>query len=377
MPRQAKKGRCMSTAELVPTRGKETGIVKLESFTAAQIFGPGFIDPVIDQIESEVKTQAARLDISTESNRKALASLAYKVGRSKTFIDSQRKALVADEKKRLKAIDSEGARIWDRLESLQAEVRKPLTDWEEADKQRICAHEENIRETEAGGAYTAKHWQELSVEVMTDRLNEIKALSGRDWQEFASRGALAIKTAVTQIEEAIAKREKYDAEQAELARLRAEAAEREQKEREERIAQAAREKAEREAKEREERAARQAEAERQRIENERVQAEARAKAAEEARIAAAEKAKRDAEEAAARAEREKLAAIEAERRRVATEEQRKREEQERLENNRKHRAKIHNEMIEAFSAEGWNAEAAKSAVSLIAKNKIPHVSITY
>ena len=71
---------------------ESTALVRLESCTAVQIFGPGFIDPLLDQLEAEAKAEAAKLDISTEANRKALASLAYKVARSKTFIDDQRKA---------------------------------------------------------------------------------------------------------------------------------------------------------------------------------------------------------------------------------------------------------------------------------------------
>lgn len=50
--------------------------------------------------------------------------------------------LVADRKKELKAIDAEGARIWDELEALQKEVRQPLTEWENRDKERIAMSEQ-------------------------------------------------------------------------------------------------------------------------------------------------------------------------------------------------------------------------------------------
>jgi len=346
--------------------------------TAVEIFRPGAIDPILEAIKTEARQQAAALDISTEANRKALASLAFKVAKTKTFIDGQRKALVADEKKRLSAIDAEGRRIWGELESLQAEVRKPLTEWEEADKARIAGHEANITETLNGGTYSLQNWQSLSVEAMRDRLNEILALGSWNWEEFRSRGELAIKTASVQIQEAIAKREKYDAEQAELARLRAEAAEREQKEREERIAQAARERAEREAREREELAAKMAEAERQKIEREKEEAEARARRAEEARKAAEEKAQRDAAEAAERAEREKQVAVEAERRRAEAETQRQRDEQARLERNKKHRAKIHGEITASLlNNTSISGEAANDVLDALVKGCVAHVAITY
>jgi hypothetical protein len=250
----------------------ETALVKLETCTAAQIFEPGFIDPVLEQIEAEARSEAAKLDISTELGRKNIASLAYKVARSKTFIDNQRKALVSEEKKRLKRIDEEGSRIWSRLECLQDEVRKPLTEWEQRDKDRIAAHEEALKEIEGAGPYSLQNWQVLSTEAMRDRLREIESDS-RNWEEFGGRAAGVKALAKEQIKEAISKREKYDAEQAELARLRAEAAEREKKEREERIAREATERAEREAREREAKAAREAEAQRQRIEAEKTVAE--------------------------------------------------------------------------------------------------------
>ena len=97
--------------------------------------------PIMDRIAIEVREQAKDLDISTPNSRSQLAALAYKVARSKTFIDGQRKTLVSDEKKRLAKIDAEGKRIWDTLESLQAEVRKPLTEWEAIEKNRVIAHE--------------------------------------------------------------------------------------------------------------------------------------------------------------------------------------------------------------------------------------------
>jgi hypothetical protein len=90
-----------------------TALVNVEAMTAVEIFRPGAIDPLLGAIKEEVRQQASKLDISTEPNRKAIASLAFKVAKSKTFIDGQRKSLVADEKKRLAAIDAEGRRIWD------------------------------------------------------------------------------------------------------------------------------------------------------------------------------------------------------------------------------------------------------------------------
>jgi hypothetical protein len=349
----------------------------LEKCSAVQIFEPGFIDPVIEQIEAEARAAAARLDISTEANRQALKSLAWKVARSKTFIDNQRKALVTDEKRRLKRIDEEGSRIWDRLENLQTEVRRPLTEWEEADRARIASHERELGEIENAGPQSLQNWQMLSAEAMRDRLREIET-DPHNWEEFGVRAAGVKAVAKTQILEAIGKREKYDAEQAELVRLRAEAADRERKEREERIAREATEKAEREAKAREEKAARDAEFQRLKIEDDRRAAEQRAKDAETRRILAEEKAQHDAKAAAERAERDKQAAVKAERERAAAKAQREKEEQERRESSARIRAKVLKEARLALQNH-CQIEPEQSDVILdaIIKGLIPHVMVVF
>lgn len=340
-------------------------IVKLESCSAIQIFEQGFIDPIIEQIEAEARAEASKLDISTEGNRKAIASLAYKVARSKTFIDAQRKALVADEKKRLKRIDEEGSRIWDRLERLQTEVRKPLTDWEEAEKSRIADHESELAAITLSSESIATQWSTLPLDGMRKYITNLDADSC-DWQEFGQRAAGIKAVARQAVSEAIEKREKYDAEQAELSRLRAEAAEREQKEREERIAREATEKAERVAK-----------AERERVEREKAEAEGRAIAAEARRLLAEQKAERDAKEAAERAEREKQAAIKAERERIAAKEKRDREEQERRESSARIRRRVLGEISEAIAKLEIDPLKADVIASALANDVIPHVTVRF
>jgi hypothetical protein len=372
--------------EVARPRANETALAVIETYTPARLFEPGAIDPLIQRIKNEVKAKAAMLDISTDKNRKELASLAYQVGRSKTFIDKQRLTLVSDEKKRLKAIDAEGARIWDELESLQKEVRQPLTDWEEADKSRIAQLEADIAEIEGAGTYSQANWQILSVEAMRDRINEIN--SPYNWQEFTKRAEHAIRTSTDQITAAINQREKYDAEQAELAKLRAEAAERAERE--------AKEKAEREEKERaesyaqmlvkqaEEKAERarkdeadKVERERIRIENEKRDAEARALKAESDAKAAAEKAERDRIAAEAKAKQDQEAAIQRERERVANEEKRAADALAAREADKQHRGRINREILKSLNAAGFDDTTGKSIIELIAKGKVPHVSIQY
>jgi colicin import membrane protein len=337
---------------------ESTALVRLETCTAVQIFEPGFIDPVIEQIEAEARSEASRLDISTEGNRKALASLAYKVARSKTFIDTQRLALVADEKKRLKRIDEEGRRIWTRLEALQDEVRKPLTEWEEADKRRIAGHEAALAEIMTAGSESLWNWQSLSAEAMRDRWAEI-ARDTRNWEEFAARAAGVKVVTRSQIAQALEKRMTHDREQAELAKLRAEAAEREQREREERIAREATEKAERQAREREEAITREANFQRQKAES------------------ALKNAEREAAAAKDLAERSRKAAIEAERKRVADKESREKVEQDRREASARIRKRVLGEISEAIASLNVPPEQADVIASALAAGTIPHITVVF
>src|SRR5258708_3289999 len=79
----------------------------------------------------------------------AMASLASKVARSKTALNEMGKNLVSELKAKTGAIDSERRTIRERLDALKDEVRRPLTDWKNADKERIWAHEKAILDLEA------------------------------------------------------------------------------------------------------------------------------------------------------------------------------------------------------------------------------------
>lgn len=286
----------------------ETALAVIETINALDFFKSGAHTDILARLKTEVREKAKGLDISISKDREEMRSLAAKVSKTKNGLDKAGKELVEDEKKRLKLIDKERDIVWDELQDLQDEVRQPLTDWENAEKDRVAKHEAALAELVQAGVYTEQNWQTLPIDAMKDRLAEIMA-SKIDWEEFLGRAKAAVVVTVGQIKSAIQKRETLESERAELERLRAEQAKRDQQEREERIAREAKEAAEAAARLREEERAREAEAERQRIEAEKHEAEARAKQAEALRVAAEEKGKRDAEEALERlkAEQERAA----------------------------------------------------------------------
>lgn len=217
--------------QLVEVPAKETA---LQVYSAAN-----GLDPFLAKIREEIDGFVP--DVTTRKGREAIASIAYKVARSKTALDNVGKELVAELKEVPKKVDAERKRMRDLLDSWQAEVRQPLTEWEQREEMRKAKHQAGIDHIN------------LRLECRDLDSTELKAniewleglLIGEDWEEFETEAARTKDKALVALREALVAREKYEAEQAELERLRAEAAAREQKEREERIAREAAEQARR------------------------------------------------------------------------------------------------------------------------------------
>jgi hypothetical protein len=336
------------------------------------VYSLGGIDSILERLRAEVLSIPT--DISTAAGRKQVASLAYKVARSKTTLDDLGKNLVADWKQRAAAVDADRRRVREELDALRDEVRKPLTDWESAEQARVTGHEAALAALANTVAFDAA---EPPIGEIEGRLMFVEQFT-REWQEFAGRGATAKREAVAALTGLLARRKQQEQERAELARLKAENEAREKAEREARIAQEAADKARKEA---EEKAAREAKAkaDQEAAERRRIQDEAAAR--ERLAQAAREKAERDAAEAEARArraEQEKEAAIDAERARVAAEQEKARKEAEARERDKKHKAAVNNAALTAISKEaGIGEDAAKAVVGAIAKGLIPNVSISY
>jgi len=115
----------------------ETDLIEIngQKLTALKVFDNGGAAKLIEDIEVEARRFVP--DISTSKSRKEIASLAYKIARSKTALDKLGKDLVSDWKVKAKAVDLERKLIRDRLDALALEIRRPLTEWEESESRRI------------------------------------------------------------------------------------------------------------------------------------------------------------------------------------------------------------------------------------------------
>lgn len=317
-------------------------LVVIEKKNAMAVFtNNDQLDPLIEAIEKEARSLVP--DVTTKKGRDAIASMAHKVARSKTYIDNAGKDLVAELKALPKQIDESRRVVRERLDALKDEVRRPLTEWE-AEQERIKAEE----------AMNALHAEALA-------MNE----------DFDRRLAARIES---DHEMALLMNDAFDREQAEK---KAEA-ERQRIAREEEIKRLAEEKAKREA-------------------AEQAQREIDAAAAREREaILAKERAEREQREAAERAEREKQAAVEAERRKAQeeadrirreaeqreqarlAEEKRKADEQARREADVKHRKAVGTEIVKALLANtSLTRDQAIEVLIVVKDGRIPHTGISY
>lgn len=340
-----------------------------------------------DQFYEKLKAKAPTgVDASTGAGRDKLRSYAAEVRREKASIDKARLSLTAGWRDMTKQANEAGKEINERLEQLAIDVRKPLTEWEEAEKAREAEVDKIITALRSArfvamgeGAEairergTAAHAVVIDREQFQDRFEEAE----REKQDTVDHLFAALKAA-----------EKAEADRAELERLQQEAADRAAAEEAKRIAE---------------------QAEAQRIEDERLAEERRvaAEAAEKERIAAAEqeaadRARQEAEDAAEaaraeieRAHQEALAAAQeradaaereaqAERDRIEAEEQARKAQEEQeakakaeREANQAHRTKIKSEAKAALITFGADDETARKIVIGIIAGEVPHVNLAF
>lgn len=357
----------------------------LTVFTAAN-----GLDPYLAKIREEI--DGFTPDTSTKKGRDAIASIAYKVARSKTALDNVGKELVAELKDVPKKIDAERKRVRDTLDSWQEEVRRPLNEWQAAEDARVDRHNDGIE------------WFRLRAEENSDldalELNaSIAEVEGKivdeSWQEFEAEAHRIKARALASLKEALEKRVKADNEAAELARLRQEAEARAEADR---IAEAQRvaveaerqrvEKERREQQEESDRLVRKAELEREQARIDREQAELRSQQAERDRVAAEERAEQQRIESQKLAEQERIAANERQKRAEEKARQDEIDRQQRAadlverlrlerESDQAHKIKIMGAAKQAIMGMNVSEDLAKAIVLKIARGEVPNITINF
>lgn len=339
------------------------------------------LEPWLQKIRDEVRAFVP--DTSTAKGRAAIASIAFKVAKSRTALDDAGKKLVAELKEVPKLIDAERKRMRESLEALQEEVRRPLNEWQAAEDARVAQHQaviKHIENTDTAG---------MSAALIGAKIQDLDSCEiNQELEEFEADAHRAKAASLVILRQAMQDQEKFEAEQAELIKLRAEKEAQEQKDRETRIAQEVADKARIET---EQKAQRERDAEAKRVADEKVAADKREN---DLRLAAAEserkaeQAKREKIESDQRAERERKEA--AERQEKAVEEARIAEQkradaaaaeivrqQEARAADTAHKSKIMGEAKVAIMSMNVTEELAKALVMKIYRGEVPNITINF
>lgn len=330
-----------------------------------------------DRFYEDVKRETDKLeiDLTTDSGRKRIASMAYKVAQTKTAIDDAGKTLTAEWRDKIGVVDKARRDIRDRMDALKAEVRRPLTEWEEAEAARVDRVETLLSRWRSFGRVEIDD----TPDDLTERLEEMAAtqIAG---DEFGGHFDIAVNLRASLMDTLASARERMIKEaedRTELERLRVANAERvaaEQARQEEA------EKRQREADEADRLAAEAAHAEAERKANEEAIAKRAAEAARaeaerlHSEALAAEKRRADDAEAAQRAEAKRIAD---ERAAQQAEAEHAAAEQAARDKDRKHRGDVMKAAKEAIMALGVDEDAAKKVVLAIVAGEVPNVTLRF
>lgn len=315
-------------------------------------------------------------DVTTRKGREEIGSVAMKVSKSKTLTEKYAKDLVAEEKARIKLIDDDRIQFCKKMDSLRDEILAPRDAWEQVEKDRVEKHKadiEKIQDFAHPSILADMSAIRISEQIRMLDVLEICSL----FEEFEEQAKIAKYETLEVLRTALTNREKYEAEQAELERLRQAEQVRIQQERDAQIALEAAKVAENLAKEKARLIA-------ERVAHERAEAEQR-----EARLLAEKEAaelreqalKQKAIDDAGQAEIAKQQAIEAERKRIEAEQFAQaevvRKAQEAREANVAHKKQICSEALKGLTDLGVPEELGKEILRAINKGLVPHVSIKF
>lgn len=370
--------------------------------TAPVVYVQNGLKPFLQMIKDEVCGEVP--DLSTLKGRERIASLAFTVSKRKTAVEKPGRDYLRKIKELPKVIEAELREFVRDADALRDEIRKPLSDWEAAEaakKREIEAWVGELRLDPLTISAADSEYLKISIGAF-----EGIAIDG-EWLGEYEAEALRLKADTLEaLRAALVKREQYEAEQAELVRLRAEAEAQAKRDHDAEIARVAAEQARLHA-EQQAQAERDAAARREQdlLDQAAAAQRAAAQAALDAEAAAerqrlqlqlqAEQAERQAAQAKAdklaaeqRAEQDRLTAIR--RQEEAVEQARLAEKaradaaadeilrQEKLrETDKAHKGKIYKAAKEAFIQHGMTEECARLAVKLVASGLIPSMSIQY
>lgn len=199
------------------TRTPESELVTIPSETAREVFtDPAKLEVYLGQIRAIIDAFVMP-DLSTVSGRDKVKSFAFRIVRSKTYLDLLAQREYQESSKVPKLISEARKTIETKLDAWRDEVRKPVTEWEAKDKARIAKHQAEIGRIARMGQADGQTAAQIRHTIANLEQIEVTAVC----EEFADDYAAAKKRALDALKPVLALRVQVEKDQAELAALRA------------------------------------------------------------------------------------------------------------------------------------------------------------
>ncbi len=179
-----------------------------------EVFRPGgstsFVEAVVLHVEK------MKLDISTKEGRNEIASVAYKIARTKTYAYAKAKELSKRYKDKAKEIDAEAEWMAKELDLLKHATRKPLTDWENEGAERAADYEMKLGEIYNSCLFVGAP----TIEAIQARMAKLRSYQSIDWQEYRERAETGFSECFPALSAMLAEAEQKEADRVELEELR-------------------------------------------------------------------------------------------------------------------------------------------------------------
>jgi hypothetical protein len=191
-----------------------TELLIQEKVNKIETFQAGGTDEILKAIETEALSFVP--DITTAKGRADIASVANNVAKSKMVIENAGKELVKVMKDKCKIIDAERKKSKDFCDDLKIRVRKPLTDYENLEKERVEKLEQRISEFRKDIDFK----NSTEIKFFVEALEHI--VIDDSWQEFKERAESQKFNELARLQKAYISVKKTEDDNAELEKFRQE-----------------------------------------------------------------------------------------------------------------------------------------------------------
>jgi len=329
--------------------------------------------------ELQVGNSKAVFDYRDKKGNQEARSHVAKLRTTKAAIEKKRVAEKEEFLVKGRLVDADAKYLTAVVQSMIEVHETPLKEIENEEKQRIEKHKLQIELIESSSFITP----DFSSATIAEKIAALNSLViDESMQEFEAEAHRAKANCLAVLNSAYAAKVIYENEQAELAKLRAEAVAREQKDHEERIARESAENARIAAEQAAANAIRDAQLATERAQREKAESEAREKQAlidaQAREVAQKEASERAIKQAADLAEKQRLQAIADTEARIAREKAAEDAAAAKLAANKANQKRKNNDVLAFLMAHhNMTEEAAKALIKDIALSNIPWLTINY